>query len=168
MTVRHEKSAYHSSHGGFAWLRPKRNSKVVAVSCMLNNEKNKQNKTKPKDTKIMKFSGCLSLSDFVRSKPFRNPWTSAASVCIDTVEEEMQKSGCRFGWGFYVNNQWTKKGNNVLCFPTCKRNPRLLKYGQWTYAAETKLITLSQTGSSSANSRNVNLEPSHNTHVWTN
>lgn len=57
------------NYGRCAWFRPKRNKKVIVVSCMLNNEKT----NKQKDTKIMKFSGCLSLSDLVRSKPFRNP-----------------------------------------------------------------------------------------------
>ena len=40
-----------------------------------------------KDTNIMKLSGCLSLSDFVRSRPFRNPCTSAARVCMETEEK---------------------------------------------------------------------------------
>lgn len=109
----------------------------------------------------MKFSGCLSLSDLVRSKPFRNPWTSAASVCIDTGEEEKQKSGLRKR---PVNDERKER----TLFPTSNRNPRLFTYGQGTYVAETELITLSQTGCSSSNSRNVNLEPSHNTQISTN
>ena len=32
----------------------------------------------------MKLSGCLSLSDFVKSRPFRKPCTSAANVCMET------------------------------------------------------------------------------------
>ena len=40
-----------------------------------------------KDTKIMKLSGCLSLSDFVKSRPFRKPCTSAANVCMETNTE---------------------------------------------------------------------------------
>lgn len=43
-----------------------------------------------KDTNIMKLSGCLSLSDFVRSRPFRNPCTSAARVCMETEEKNKQ------------------------------------------------------------------------------
>lgn len=41
-----------------------------------------------KDTKMIKLSGCLSLSVLVKSRPFRNPCTSAASVCMDTGEEK--------------------------------------------------------------------------------
>ena len=54
MTVRHEKRAYHSSQGRCAWLRPNRNNKAVAVSCMLNNEKKKKKKTKEKNKKKKK------------------------------------------------------------------------------------------------------------------
>lgn len=79
-----------------------------------------------KDTNIMKLSGCLSLSDFVRSRPFRNPCTSAARVCMETEEKNKQslKQSTIRMWCYSTLSKAGKKSSwltwNIKCGFTAK------------------------------------------------